>query len=128
MHFRKYFFSYIVLVLFILLVAASYNRFIINKDYLVAYEGECDPYTESCFVWCENFDDCPEPFYFTIIERHASEIYNLCGQDVTTCDDAYYCDESVEYCEVYYCEPEFDGEDSCESLTENDYQRELKEF
>lgn len=127
MHFKKYFFSYAVLILLIFLLAASYTRFMVQNDYLVAYEGDCDPLTESCYLYCED-EDCSEPFYYTIIERHADEILTLCGTDVTLCDDAYYCDDSVEYCEIYYCNPVLDGEDACDSLSEDDYQENVFEF
>lgn len=127
MYLKKHFFSYIVFIFVVFLITASYTRFVVENDYIVAYEGDCDPYTESCYLWCED-DECSEPFYFSVIERHAAEIYSLCGEDVTVCDDAYYCDESVEYCEIYFCDAEFDGEDSCEYLTEEDYVDDFSEL
>ncbi len=117
-HFRRNFFWYIVGVLTLLSVAASLYRFGIARDYIVSYEGECDPYTESCFLYCED-DECSEPFYYSIIERNAAEIYAQCGEDVTTCDEAYECPLDVPSCSITFCDPVLD-EDQCESLSEED--------
>lgn len=127
LHLKKHFFLYIILVLTVFAVAASFTRFLSQQDYLVSYEGDCDPYTESCYV-CGPDDGCDEVFYYSVIERYASEIHALCGPDVTVCDDAYYCGESVEHCEIFFCDPIIDGEEYCDDLPAGDYQEELTDF
>jgi len=77
-------------------------------DHLISYEGNCDPYTESCFMYCED-DACEDPFYYSIIERNADYIYEMCGPDVTQCEEAYTCDGD-DSCSITYCDPEVDGE------------------
>jgi len=117
-HLKRNFFGYTILTLTILAVAASYYRFMVLQDYLVSYEGDCDPYTESCYVYCED-EECSEPFYYSIIERNAAEIYARCGADVTTCDAAYACQPDVDVCTITFCNGATDG-DECETLTERD--------
>lgn len=101
------------------MVAVSYYRFMVIYDYTVSYdEGDCDPYTESCFVYCED-EECSEPFYYTSIYRDASTLVALCGDDITDCDEAYYCQEDEVSCEIVYCDSST-GLDECEMLTEAD--------
>ena len=117
---KKHFFPIIIVLMTILLVSASFLRFMVEHDYLVSFEGDCDPYTQSCYEDCED-DECTEMYYYSVIERSASEVYALCDtQDVSECDAAYECQPDVEYCEVYFCDPEEDGEDVCVSLTEEE--------
>lgn len=98
-------------------------------DTIVSYEGYCDETTESCFVGCEeeinNQADCPEDsvYYFTEIERKASNLIKLCGDSIIDCETADYCPESEFDCTVTYCDPKFDldeftGETLCESTTQ----------
>jgi hypothetical protein len=124
MVFKKHLLSFIVIPLFILLLVASYSRFIVQEDYLVSYEGDCDPYTQHCYVYCED-DECSEPFYYSIIERHAAEIHTLCGPDVLECDKAYECQNDVEICSISFCVPETE---ECDELTEADNTGELNEL
>lgn len=112
-HIKSHFFFYIITLFLFFLTSASILRFIILQDYIVSYEGECDPETESCFMYCED-ENCTDPSYYTIIERHARELRETCGPDVTTCDQAYSCagDDS---CRVIYCNP--DNEDEiCDNI------------
>jgi hypothetical protein len=113
---KKHFFFYTIILLTILSISSSVMRFTVNQDFTVAYEGDCDPYTQSCYVYCET---CSDPFYYSIIERQAAEIYSLCGGDVTACDAAYECQEDVSFCEITYCDPKIEG-DECEFLTDVD--------
>lgn len=87
----------------------------IQNDYLVSYEGFCDPAESSCYVDCAD-DECTEEYYFTIVERPATEIYSLCGSDITDCEAANHCSTDSEECSVSYCDPDA-GEDNCVSLT-----------
>jgi hypothetical protein len=99
------------IALVVLAIASSYYRYMVLHDYTVAYEGDCDPETQSCFSDCAD-DECTELYYFSIIERQANEIENLCGSEVTTCDAAYNC-TNVESCTITFCDPSVDGADAC---------------
>ncbi|MCD5381566.1 MAG: hypothetical protein LR008_03255 [Candidatus Pacebacteria bacterium] len=104
--------------LLILTVVASYYRFLVLNDHPVAYEGFCDPYTEECFVGCED-DECLEESYYTEVERYAPTLLRLCGDDISDCEAANTCTENEDGCSVAYCEPEVDGE-ACDTLSESD--------
>jgi len=117
--FKRYLLLYTLIPLLILLTASAYYRFMVLIDYTVSYEGECEPYTQSCFLYCED-QECAEPFYYSIIERNAAEVYALCGDDVTTCDDAYICEPETP-CSVTYCDSKLNP-DECEILNESDLQ------
>lgn len=107
----------VFLVLLLVLTAlSSYYKFGVQMDYIVSYEGPCEPETEICFAECDD-DECTEEYYFTLIERKAYEIYDLCGSDVSECEEAFECQPDVEYCTISYCDPEED-EDYCEDINE----------
>jgi len=94
------------------------------NDYVVAYEGNCDPYTESCFIGCED-DECTEEYYYSMVQKYAPNVKAQCGVDITDCDAAYEClSEDGDQCEITYCDPVIDGEDSCEMLAEADMEDE----
>lgn len=111
---------WIFVVLVILSVSASYYRFMVLHDYLIAYEGECDPYSQVCFIGCEN-DECTSEYYYSQIEKYNPNIFEQCGEDITDCEKAYTClPEDGDKCSITFCNPEVDG-DACEELTEKDY-------
>lgn len=100
-------------------VGASYYRFMVIHDYMVSYEGDCDPYTQNCFVGCED-DECLEEYYYSQVQKSASDVYRQCGEDITDCDEAYIClVDDNEKCSVTFCDVETEG-DNCETLTVND--------
>ncbi|MFT7507386.1 MAG: hypothetical protein ACI92I_000536 [Acidimicrobiales bacterium] len=117
-HLKYNFFPYILTILLILTVSASYYRFMVTYDYLVSYEGDCDPYSESCYEYCED-DECTEPLHYTWITQSASTIKENCGDDVTMCDFAYECSPSEGDCAITYCDPKTEIE-QCEILNESD--------
>ena len=96
-------------ILFILVICGSFYRFISLEDYLVSYKGDCDPDIEICYEYCED-NEC---FYYSIIERTASEVISLCGKDVTECDEAYECRNDVEECSIHFCKPKENEENVC---------------
>lgn len=113
--FRDYFFSASLIVLIIVLIFISYNRFIVKHDYLVGYEGACDPTTESCFIGCED-DACTEEYYYTEMQKYAPDLYAECGKDITDCEVASVCFPEDRECSVTYCDPEIDGDDVCTNV------------
>lgn len=103
MHFKKYFLIYTIVPFLILVSAASYYRFMVLNDYMVSYEGVCDPLTEHCFIGCED-EECSIEYYYTEIRRHAVDIYNLCGNDISDCDAAQSCSLSDRACSITHCD------------------------
>lgn len=110
------------ILLVVLMASASFYRFITLEDYLVHYEGACDPYTETCFETCLD-DACTDVLYHTYVERHAAYLGALCGEDVTSCDAANTCQEHETQCTVWYCDQSADPA-LCEDLSLSDWKSE----
>jgi hypothetical protein len=120
MHFRKYFLIYTIIPLLILTIGATYYRFVVLHDYRVSYEGSCDPYKSQCYVGCAD-DECTENYYYTHVERYSSDLYNLCGRDITSCEVSNYCTPEEVNCSVSYCDLE--TEEDCETLNIDDLEQ-----
>ncbi len=117
MHFKRHLFFYTLTFIFIITVAASYVRFIVINDYLVTYEGECDPELSSCFVGCED-EECTTSYYYAFVEKHAVDLRRQCGVDITDCPNASVClPQGDRSCSITYCDPVID-DDSCDSVGE----------
>ncbi len=116
MSFHDSIFHYTLIALIIFLIGASYYRFFVISDYIVAYEGTCDPRVHDCFIGCAD-DACTEEYYYSKVQKHAAELYAECGADITDCEKANLClPEDEGQCVIQYCDPVTDGE-SCEILT-----------
>lgn len=114
--YKKNFLLFSLIPLLILVGCTSYFRFVVQHDYIVSFEGDCDPLEASCYIGCED-DECTEEYYYTVIERNAADLYNQCGPDITDCDEAYECGTDIS-CSVSYCDPSEEEEDTCLSVTE----------
>lgn len=118
MGFKEHILFYTLLPLLVLTIGASYVRFMVVHDYLVAYEGDCDPVTNSCFVGCED-EECTSEYYYSLVQKHAVTLEAECGVDITDCEAASICtSDSDAECSITYCDPQLDGE-ACESVTED---------
>lgn len=83
------------------------------EDYIVEYEGFCEPEVSSCFVGCED-DECTTEYYYTIVTKNAPQLLEQCGADITDCDFAHIClPKGDEGCSITYCDTLVDGEDAC---------------
>ena len=120
---KAHFFVITLILLFVFAATASFFRFMILKDYDVTYEAECSPYSEQCFIYCED-DDCEEVFYYKYITRHAEDLFRMCGGDITDCDAASYCDSGQVSCHIDWCNAEVD---ECENLDMTDYNFDIDE-
>ncbi len=109
MKFRDNIFLYVLVPLIIFLVSFSYLRFIVAHDYMVAYEGACDPVTNNCFIGCED-DVCTKEYYYTKVQKYAADLYAQCSEDITGCEAANECFPiNDRKCSVTYCDLEIDG-------------------
>lgn len=98
----------VVLVPVIVLVGAfSYYRFIVQHDYMVTYEGICDPTTDSCYVGCED-DACESTYPYMTVEKYAADLYAQCGPDITDCEAASQCVEGEQSCTITFCDASVD--------------------
>jgi hypothetical protein len=105
---------WLVVVLIIGSVGATYWRIFVQKDYIISNEIDCDPYTEKCFIWeCDpasqvegeacTGDAETDIWYYKIAERKAANI--------PLCDPA-----TNENCLPFQCE--VDEVDCSETLCE----------
>ncbi|MFZ2187898.1 MAG: hypothetical protein WAV46_04735 [Candidatus Moraniibacteriota bacterium] len=78
-------------------VAATYYKIMIQRDYIIQAEVDCDPYTETCFVYVCNpeageectGDPAEDTSYYKLIQRNAKNIPS--------------CDPSAEGCDALIC-------------------------
>ena len=111
-HFRDHLFIYPIVLAVVVMSVFSYYRFIVKNDYLVYYEGVCDPYTKSCFKSCDN-DKCT---YYMKVQKYAPDVYAECGKDVTNCKLANACLYNDQQCLITYCDAA--KKEDCAVLTE----------
>ena len=107
LNFRNYFFSIILITLIIVVGVISYYRFIVKHDYIVGYEGVCDPTTEKCFVGVD--DTSGKEYYYSKVQKYEPDLYKECGKDITDCKDASVCLPSDRKCSITYCDSKIDG-------------------
>ncbi len=90
-------------------IVFTYCRVVIEKDYIISAETDCDPYSEKCFIYvCDPAtEECtgdPEEdnWYYKIIKRKA---YNIpsCNPNDEECD-ALICPNGEEDCGYAFCE------------------------
>jgi len=110
MTFQKHPLLYILLPICIFAVIASFYRFMVAGDYVVEYEGACDPSTESCFVGCTD-DECTEAYFYTKVQKSAGTVLSQCGPDVTDCESANVCLPGEADCSVTFCSADALAED-----------------
>jgi len=111
--------SKIFFVVFGVLIAASvavtYWRIMIKKDYIIEAQTDCDPATETCFVWeCDpesevegeacTGDPEADVWNYMIVRRNAGYI-PLCDPEDEECE-ALVCGENEPECEYIYCTEE----------------------
>jgi len=103
---------FLVFFLFIALsVGATYYRFMVQHDYMIKAEADCDPYTESCFVYtCDPVvdgectgDPLADTSYYKLIDRNAKNI-PLCDPADENCT-ALVCGEGESDCSYTLCNP-----------------------
>jgi hypothetical protein len=91
-----------------LVAVASYFRFFIDRDYIVSYEGTCDPQTTTCFSGCKD-DNCIETYEYSKVQKYGADLYAECGDDITNCQSANICLPTDRKCSITYCDTKADG-------------------
>ena len=117
---RNHFFFYIIVLLIFVVGIFSYRRFMIKQDYMVGYEGVCDPAvnTSKCFEGCDD-DACTEKHYYLKMVKYAPDLYKECGENITDCESANACLPDDRECFATYCNPEI-KDDTCASEINNE--------
>ena len=103
------FFLLILSSAIIIVVSFSYDRFIVRHDYIVGYEGACDPVTEKCFIGVD--DTNGSEYYYTKIQKYEPDLYAECGADITDCNEANVCLVNDRKCLITYCDENTKTED-----------------
>jgi hypothetical protein len=116
--FRDHLLAIFLVPLITLALVVSFNRFFIKHDYLVSYEGSCDPVTQNCFIGCED-DGCDEEYFYKKMQKYGSDLYLECGNNVSGCESANSCFPENKECLISYCDAGLDG-DICETITDTD--------
>lgn len=101
--------KYILIPLIFIISIVSFYRFVIRQDYLVRYEGVCDPTTDKCFLGCED-DACTQEYNYSKVVKYAPDIYSECGDNITDCEAASICLPSDRMCSITYCDTSVDGD------------------
>lgn len=128
MHPSRHLLVLVLVPLIALSAAASYYRFILASDYMVSYEGECDPATESCFEGCED-DACETTYPYKQMQKYAADLEVSCGTDITDCEAASVCLAADRDCTVTYCDPEnLEEDESCYPAEEEPLESEEEEL
>lgn len=116
--------SKILLAIFVVLIAIStiitYYKIMIKRDYMIEAQIDCDPETESCFIYkCDpEQEECtgnPEEdtSYYKIINKNASRV-SVCDSGSEECQPLV-CGVDEPDCEITLCSPEDSSGDSCSS-------------
>ncbi len=103
-------------------VGTAYYRYMVVRDYAVEMQTDCDPMSETCFIYvCDpEVEECsgnPEEdtWYYKMFRRNAANI-PICDPSEEGCE-AYVCAEGERDCEEILCDEttlaEFDAGDAC---------------
>lgn len=89
----------------------GYQRFFVERDYVVQYEFACDPSIEYCFVSeCLDQEDAEcETRYYSVGMKKASDLFTACGHSIEGCDSVTTCQSDDSYCEMSTCDPAIDS-------------------
>lgn len=108
---RDHFFPLILTLGIIFVIVFSFYRFIIKHDYVVGYQGTCDPTTDKCFMSCDD-DICAKPDYYSEMRKYEPDLYKECGNDITDCDAANVCFPTDRKCSITYCDKSTSDKDN----------------
>jgi hypothetical protein len=115
----KNIFSFVLVPLIVLSVGASYYQFMVQKNFLVTFEGYCDPEEESCY-WGEYEDACEydesKMCWYDYHYRFVEKPFSTYESQMSECSEPTFFEETEEgdlvfldpsYCEaVDTCEPD----------------------
>lgn len=120
---EKFFFS-ILFALIVVSAATTFWKIVIQKDYIIEAQTDCDPYSQRCFIWeCDTAsvvegekcigDPDEDIWYYNIVRRNAGHI-PLCDPNDENCS-ALICNKGEPECEQIFCteENKIDQEAEC---------------
>jgi len=94
----------------------TYYRIMLQKNYVVEAQVDCDPYTQKCFVWeCDPASTIPgeactgdpeeDSWYYNLAKRNAANI-PLCDPEKDESCTPMLCESGEKDCEEIYCNEE----------------------
>ena len=89
-------------LIFVLSVGWGYKNFIVDRNFVINSTTECDPYAESCFVWCED-GVCEEDYYKKIAKKAVT--IPVCNPAEEECEPLS-CGLGEEGCAITLCSAE----------------------
>ncbi|MFA5961292.1 MAG: hypothetical protein WC848_01245 [Parcubacteria group bacterium] len=112
-------------------VFATYLRIMVQKNYTIEAQTECDPYTQKCFAWfCDPASDVDgeactgdpdnDNWYYKLSKRNASKI-PLCDPVTDETCQPMLCDPGEKDCEDIYCNEENKIEQEVECSDPEEY-------
>lgn len=104
-HFREHAMFFVLVPLIVFVGILSFYRFMVKHDYVVGYQGACDPATGKCFMSC-NDDSCTTESYYSEMQKYEPDLFKECGKDITNCEAASVCFSSDRKCSKTYCDKE----------------------
>lgn len=103
---KKFLLSLLVFALTMTAVIAfTYHRVFIVKDYVIQYSVACDPTVEYCYEEDCAEEEC-EPYYYSVIQKEARDLFDACGSDMDGCAESQFCAPTDSFCEITTCDPE----------------------
>ncbi|NTW27127.1 MAG: hypothetical protein HGA36_02285 [Candidatus Moranbacteria bacterium] len=105
---------WVIALLIVGSVGATYWRIMIKKDYIIESQIDCDPYENKCFVWeCDpessvegeacTGDPESDIWYFQVAKRNAANI-SLCDPETDENCDPWTCAEDEKDCSEIFCD------------------------
>tara|TARA_R110000824_G_scaffold401771_1_gene615434 strand:- start:131254 stop:131649 length:396 start_codon:yes stop_codon:yes gene_type:complete len=88
----------------LLAITGSFFRFFVTADYIVEYENECTPGEKACFIGTD--EDTGDLYYYSLVRKHAVNLRNECGTDITDCELATTCNPTNTHCSITFCTPD----------------------
>lgn len=107
MRFKDHPMLYILVPLGVIAISFSFYRFMVAGTYIVEYEGDCDPATQSCFFACED-EECSSVYYHSWMQKNNADLFTQCGPDITDCEAAFTCLSTDRHCTIEYCDSSTD--------------------
>lgn len=91
----------VVTILIVAVVGIEFNRIVVQKNYQIIDWVDCDPQSNSCFVYED--EETGEVTNYAVISKKASTIF-ACNPATQTCDELM-CEEGELDCEISFCTP-----------------------
>ncbi|TAK96862.1 hypothetical protein EPO05_00740 [Patescibacteria group bacterium] len=110
--------SKILLLVFVILIIGSvgftYWRIMVQRDYAISAQTDCDPYVDKCFIWeCDpnstvegeacTGDPEADIWYYQVVNRKAANIPSCDPNKDEECQ-ALVCPEGEVGCETIFCD------------------------